>query len=86
MIKHAIIWKKSVYINNFHCDKCGAELADKNGNIHPPLQYHAVWDTYRCGKCGNIVARGEDLEVPDGTPPGLYGNYDDFMKGDIKVP
>ena len=86
MIKHAIIWKESVYKSGFHCNKCGTELADKNGNPHPPLQYHAFYNLYRCGNCGNLVASGEEIEVPDDTPPGLYGNYDEFKKGDIEIP
>lgn len=85
MRRIAIIWKESVYKNSFHCGVCGAEIADKNGNIHPYTLSEETPGFYLCRKCGNPVARTEIIEVPDGTPPGLYGNYDEFKRGDIEV-
>ena len=82
----AMIWTESVYKHKFHCNLCGVELVDKNGNPHPYALIELFPGWYRCRRCGNPVVREEYIEVPDGTLPGLYGNYAEFLKRDIEIP
>lgn len=54
-----IYWRESVYQNNFHCNICGSQLLDKDGN---PCYTVKNPDFLQCRQCRNVVAQLERTE------------------------
>lgn len=73
----AIIWKESIYKNNFKC-KCGAKLADNSGVPTNNLGGSAE-DTEDnrlfCMKCKNLVAVERYVPIDVGEGSHLMGNW-----------
>lgn len=82
--KKAVIWKESIYTNNFTCPICGSKLFDaaknefieENTEFVPPDK-----DKVCCSKCGNPAAI--ITEAPSGFEPGLYGKWDEKKYGKL---
>ena len=79
MIKTVTIWRESVYFNNFKCNKCGTKLADDNGNFLEGKLEANLFDVIRCAKCHNLVARFEEMEIPENME-GKQGSYVEFKR------
>lgn len=77
----AIIWRKSVYMNKFKCNKCGNILADEQGNPTDNTGFNADLskrqDILYCCRCRNAVAVIKDYK--GNKKPGLHGKW----KGNI---
>lgn len=67
--KNALIWRKSIYDNEFRCTKCGAQLMRPGGRLGRAaiLPEHIVI----CADCGYHVAHIEPYDGP--LEPGETG-------------
>jgi len=87
MKKTAIVWRESVYKNDFRCNNCKKKLADDGVPIETALLVAPDYpqkdqDTLICGDCKNPVAIMSLVETD--LEGGMYGYIGDFMKGDEK--
>lgn len=80
----SIIWKKSIYDNNFKCTKCGTKLF--NIKTNKPTDEFLVPESLKigkpdfafCGKCHQTVAT-ISFNGSEGVR-GLHGNIDDALE------
>ena len=77
MKKVVTVWRESVYKNHFKCNICGRQIADENGNPIGRQRGNIFEGILQCPQCFNVVARYEEVDVPEGMT-GLQGNCDDF--------
>lgn len=80
-----IIWKKSIYGNDFKC-KCGRELANMNGQPNDGILLVPETRALICPKCGNIAGTVNELETSepiDDTKP-LQGDFNEFVKSRMR--
>ena len=68
--KYALIWRKSVYDNEFRCTKCGAKLMKLGGRLGR-AQILPDGQTVICADCGYHVAHIEPYDGP--LEPGETG-------------
>lgn len=68
-----IVWRESVYKNNFKCNKCGLDLM-KDGELNQTIRTDKGGKRLYCPRCGNGIAviTGE-IEVPDETEGSILG-------------
>lgn len=86
MEKTAMIWRKSVYKNEFKCNRCALQLADSAGKLlegKTRLGTRFGKPFVFCRRCGNPVMRIEKVDVPE-EMGGLQGDYTKFKKGKKK--
>ena len=90
MNSNMIVWRESIYKNNFKCTQCGRKLADKNGQPTEKLIYDKDnTDRQRAiCTCGYPVADVQ-LQVPDLEPPenedyAFRGNLEDYLEKERK--
>lgn len=77
MKRQGLVWRKSVYDNNFIC-KCGEKLGPQPLNLIP--DHMGVF--LHCPTCGMAVCYTVEVEVPENIKPGaLLGNLDDWQNG-----
>lgn len=80
----SIVWKKSIYDNDFKCTKCGTKLFDIKNNV--PTDEFMVPENLGngkpgfavCGRCYQTVAT-ISLNGSEGVG-GLHGNIDDALE------
>lgn len=60
-----IIWRKSIYENDFKCNSCGMDLM-KDGELNQTILSDREGKYLFCPRCKNMIAmtKGE-MEVPD---------------------
>lgn len=84
MKQKAIIWKESVYKNNFVCPICGNKLFDVNKNelVEDNVGFIPHFENnILCMKCHNFVAIIKEI---DGNGEiGLQGKYDEKRYGKL---
>jgi len=57
MSKTAVVWRESVYKNNFRCSHCGTPLLNPATKAHTDeLMINPEGTALYCGKCGTLVA------------------------------
>lgn len=78
MLRTAIVWRESVYKNDFKCNKCGHVVANKKGWPADDTLYDPDGQWLFCPECHNCV--GREKEVDDDGPSGLRGYFGDFMR------
>lgn len=70
-IKKAFIWRKSIYDNNFKCNRCGAKLFDEEyGMPTGNCGFNGEDETDNrifCVKCKNLVATMKYIPTDDST-------------------
>ena len=84
MKQQAIIWKKSVYMNNFICPICGNKLFDvtKNRLMEDNVGFVPPYvNDVLCIKCHNPVA--VIREIDGNVETGLQGEYDEKRYGKL---
>lgn len=79
MNRRCLIWRESVYRNNFICSECGKPLADANGNPYAALPFTPMGNYYACPVCFQPVAVEQIVDVSEDVE-GLQGSYDKFLK------
>ena len=80
----SIVWKKSIYDNNFKCTRCGTKLFDIKNNV--PTDELMVPEDFKngkpgyalCGKCYQTVAT-ISLNAIQGVA-GMHGNINDALE------
>ena len=57
-MKQAIIWRKSIYFSDYHCNRCGTQLFDKKKRemMNVSIQPTGNTDLVYCSCCKEIVA------------------------------
>ena len=68
--KYALIWRKSIYDNEFRCTRCGAKLMKLGGRLGR-AQILPDGQTVICADCGYHVAHIEPYDGP--LEPGKMG-------------
>lgn len=68
-----IVWRESVYKNDFKCNNCGLDLM-KDGEMNQNILSDRQGKYLFCPRCKNMVAmvKGE-MEVPDETEGSILG-------------
>lgn len=79
MTKQALIWRKSVYQNNFKCNQCGEQIANEDGEPRDDAPFSLMGNTLHCPKCLNPVARMETVNVSEDIE-GKQGDYEEFKR------
>lgn len=75
MWKRAIVWRESIYNNDFICS-CGNRLAENDGTLKDELVKGD--DNYAyCRKCGLPVAL---IRIIDTDLSGKQGSWDDYER------
>lgn len=78
-MKTALVWRESVYKNNFRCSHCGAQLWDAaNDQPTANLGYDPdIPNNLHCMKCKTCVATMKEY---DGVGTGMAGRWEDAQK------
>lgn len=69
--KYALIWRKSIYDNEFRCTRCGAKLMKLGGRLGR-AQILPDGQTVICADCGYHVAHIEPMGR-EANPHGSIG-------------
>lgn len=77
-MKKAVIWRESVYKNDFRCNVCKEKLSN-NGVPSEEILSDEEGRVLYCPTCRNCVAYVKDIEID--LPSGLYGNWKEFCDG-----
>ena len=79
MKQPAIIWRESIYKNNFTCN-CGEKLGSDEGDPIPDMLMDEEESYLVCPKCMKTAARLEMVELPEGTTEKLQGDWLEYIK------
>lgn len=76
----SIVWRKSVYDNNFKCTKCGNTLTDREGwPVYTQVNSLDNPSRLFCNNCGYDVAKINNI------PDNLVKDYVNPFSGELKV-
>lgn len=79
MNRRCLIWRESVYHNNFRCNICGTNVAKDSGEPLDTTLFDMMGNFIVCPKCYNPVAVEQTVDVSEDVE-GLQGSYDEFRK------
>lgn len=79
--KTAIIWRKSIYDNDFKC-RCNYKLINEHGTPKSDILVDMTSDMLFCPLCKWNVAKVEFIKVDKDED--LGGNWDDFKRSTKK--
>lgn len=84
MKKTAIIWRKSVYENDFRCNVCKAALFNADTmTVKDEVIIDEEKQSMFCPDCKNKVAHIQEIIVTRNIE-GLQGNWDKYFSGGLK--
>ena len=85
MKKTAIIWRESVYKNDFRCNVCKAALFNADTKtVKDEVLIDETTNLMYCPDCKNLVARIQEITVTKDIK-GLQGNWDKYFNGGLKT-
>jgi len=76
----AIVWRKSMYDNGFHCCACGKKCASDNGEVDDSVLTDPECTYLFCGNCKNVIAKVILLPKEEADSlPYMAGDYNEYL-------